>query len=65
MGRGYARALGRLNEIYAGLKGFEWDGCKAPEQCPQIGSDQVRALLMLLTESGFYASIKASPPYEV
>lgn len=38
----------RVNSKYATLKG--WDGYKAPEQCPQITSNQVKALIAVLAE---------------
>ncbi len=34
----------RLNERYEQLKGYVWDGYKAPEQRPQIKSSQVTAV---------------------
>ncbi len=34
----------RLNERYEKLKGYVWDGYKAPEQRPRIKSSQVTAV---------------------
>lgn len=40
----------RLWKRYMKLKGFVWDGYKAPEQCPDIQSRQVLALAELVEE---------------
>ncbi len=38
----------RVNEIYESRKGYVWDGLKAPEQRPQVQSNQVLALMEVL-----------------
>ena len=44
------RVLERANNLYEEAKGYVWDGYKAPEQRPQIHSDQVKAIAQALVE---------------
>lgn len=45
------KILARANELYEEAKGCVWDGYKAPEQRPQIASDQVKCLLKAFVEA--------------
>jgi hypothetical protein len=47
----YDKVLRRANELYEQAKGYKWDGYKAPEQRPQIPSDQVKSVLRALIEA--------------
>lgn len=40
----------RLQEVFWKYVGFEWNGCQAPEACPDIQSRQVKALAELVEE---------------
>ena len=40
----------RLWQRYMKLKGFVWNGYHAPEQCPDVRSDSVIALMQIVEE---------------